>query len=43
VNNLGLSAGDEVDLQGNPLSANSINVLIPQLEARIVTVLYDAP
>lgn len=43
ANNAGLAEGDEVYLQGNPLSAESINTLIPQLEARGVEVLYDAP
>ncbi len=43
VDNVGLSGGDEVNLRGNPLNADSLNVLIPQLEARGVTVLYDAP
>jgi Leucine-rich repeat (LRR) protein len=43
VDNEGLSAGDQIELGGNPLSAESINTLIPQLEARGVTVLYDTP
>lgn len=30
--------GDAVDLRGNPLSSASINILIPQLEARGVDV-----
>lgn len=38
-----LSAGDHVDLSGNPLSANSINIYIPQLQARGVDVIYDIP
>ncbi|MFC1937825.1 leucine-rich repeat domain-containing protein, partial [Chloroflexota bacterium] len=41
VANSGLSSGDFVDLQGNPLSADSLNTYIPQLEARGVEVLYD--
>ncbi len=40
VENSGLSAGDFVDLSGNPLSTESVNVYIPQLEARGVTVEY---
>jgi Leucine-rich repeat (LRR) protein len=43
VENEGLSAGDTVDLRGNPLSSESLNTLIPQLEARGVIVNYDAP
>jgi internalin A len=42
VDNTGLAAGDEVDLRGNPLSAVSLTTYIPQLEARGVTVYYDA-
>ena len=38
VNNLGLSG--MVDLRYNPLSSDSINVYIPQLQARGVTVYY---
>ncbi|MDH4292118.1 MAG: leucine-rich repeat domain-containing protein [Dehalococcoidia bacterium] len=40
VDNEGLSEGDQVDLTLNPLSSDSINVYIPQLEARGVTVIY---
>ena len=40
VGNVGLGEGDEVDLQGNPLSTESVNTLIPQLEARGVTIDY---
>ena len=40
VDNEGLSEGDEVYLLDNPLSWDSINIYIPQLEARGVTVLY---
>jgi internalin A len=43
VNNPGLAQGDTVDLRYNPLSANSINVYIPQLQSRGVNVLYDVP
>jgi internalin A len=43
VDNSGLAAGDEVDLRNNPLSADSVNIYIPQLETRGVNVLYDAP
>ena len=42
VANAGLSAGDEINLQGNPLSADSLTVCLPQLQSRGVTVLYDA-
>jgi hypothetical protein len=40
VENSGLSAGDTVDLRDNPLSTTSIDVYIPQLEARGVAVEY---
>jgi hypothetical protein len=40
VDNEGLSGGDEVYLTGNPLSSDSINIYIPQLEARGVIVDY---
>jgi Leucine-rich repeat (LRR) protein len=40
VENSGLSLGDTVDLSNNPLSATSVNVYIPQLEARGVTVIH---
>ena len=40
VENSGLSAGDTVNLSNNPLSATSVNVYIPQLEERGVTVVY---
>jgi len=39
--NLGLSAGDGIDLRGNPLSAESLSTYLPQLEERRVNVLYD--
>lgn len=41
VGNTGLSAGDTIDLRGNPLSGDSLNTYIPQLQARGVTVYYD--
>ena len=41
VDNTGLSEGDEVILQYNPLSDTSINTYIPQLEARGVDVEYE--
>jgi Leucine-rich repeat (LRR) protein len=41
VDNEGLSEGDEVVLLGNPLNTESYDILIPQLEARGVTVYYD--
>ena len=40
TNNSGLSVGDFVDLRYNPLSTESINVYIPQLEARGVDITY---
>ena len=41
VQNGGLGEGDAVYLRGNPLSWNSINVYIPALRGRGVTVVYD--
>ncbi len=38
VNNLGLGAGDDVDLRNNPLNQDAVNVHIPALESRGVTV-----
>ena len=43
VNNPGLSSGDRVYIQDNPLSSTSIDTCIPQLQARGVTVHYNAP
>jgi hypothetical protein len=40
VDNPGLGEGDDVILVNNPLSEESINVYIPELEARGVTVEY---
>jgi hypothetical protein len=40
VQNVGLGTGDVVNLESNPLSSDSINIYIPQLEARGVTVYY---
>jgi len=40
VDNEELSGGDEVYLSGNPLSSDSVNIYIPELEARGVTVVY---
>jgi len=40
VDNLGLRDGDELWLFDNPLSEDSINIYIPELEARGVIVLY---
>jgi hypothetical protein len=40
VTNSGLSAGDIVNLSGNPLSTTSVDVYIPQLEARGVNIIY---
>jgi len=38
VDNSGLGARDSVNLQGNTLSAVSVDIYIPQLEARGVYV-----
>jgi len=40
VENAGMGGGDLVDLWNNPLSDDSINIYIPGLEARGVTVYY---
>lgn len=40
VDNEGISAGDELYLSGNPLSSDSVDIYIPQLQARGVTVSY---
>ena len=40
VDNVGFSNGDSVNLMHNPLSEESINIYIPQLEERGVTVIY---
>ncbi|MGB5925313.1 MAG: leucine-rich repeat domain-containing protein [Dehalococcoidia bacterium] len=40
VQNTGLGTGDHVWLDDNPLSSDSINIYIPELEARGVTVFY---
>jgi Leucine-rich repeat (LRR) protein len=40
VQNAGLGAGDEVWLEYNPLSSDSINTYIPELQARGVAVYY---
>jgi len=42
VQNEGLGERDGIDLRGNPLSADSLNIYIPQLQERGVVVLYDA-
>jgi Leucine-rich repeat (LRR) protein len=41
VQNEGLGPGDAVWLDGNPLSSDSINIYIPQLEARGMYVYYQ--
>jgi len=41
VQNEGFGEGDGIYLRGNPLSWNSINVYIPGLRGRGVTVVYD--
>ncbi len=43
VQNEGLGEGDGIDIRGNPLSEDSLNTYIPQLEERGVNVLYDIP
>jgi Leucine-rich repeat (LRR) protein len=40
VQNEGLGTGDQIYLGSNPLSSDSINIYIPQLKARGVTVDY---
>jgi len=40
VENEGLGEGDEVNLTDNPLSDDSINIYIPELQARGVAVNY---
>ena len=40
VANMGLSSGDEVDVTNNPLSATSINIHIPALRGRGVTMWF---
>lgn len=41
VQNEGLGEGDAIYLQGNPLSWESVNIYIPELSGRGVTVVYD--
>jgi internalin A len=41
VGNSGIGKQDQVDLRGNPLSEDSINKLIPELQKRGVEVLHD--
>jgi hypothetical protein len=41
VQNEGFGQGDAIYLRGNPLSWSSINVYIPELRGRGVTVVYD--
>ena len=41
VANTGLGGGDEVHVQGNPLSYQSIHIHIPALQSRRVTVEFD--
>jgi len=43
VTNLGLSAGDELDLGGNPLSEISVSTYLGQLQARGVVVVTSLP
>jgi hypothetical protein len=40
VDNPGLGEGDEVDLRNNPLGSDSINIYLPELQARGVTIDY---
>jgi hypothetical protein len=42
VANTGLAEGDWIDLGRNPLGLDSLNIYIPELQARGVTVFYDA-
>jgi len=41
VANVGIGGGDEIYLQGNPLSTDSLNIYIPELQARGVAVYYS--
>jgi Leucine-rich repeat (LRR) protein len=41
VSNTGLATGDNVDIRSNPLSPASVNVHVPALQARGVTILWD--
>jgi len=41
VQNEGLSEEDGIDLRGNPLSSDSLNIYIPELEGRGVNVVHD--
>jgi hypothetical protein len=41
VQNEGFGEGDAIYLQGNPLSWESVNIYIPELRGRGVTVVYD--
>jgi Leucine-rich repeat (LRR) protein len=43
VANVGFGSGDEVLLESNPLSDESCNVYIPELETRGVSVKHDCP
>ncbi|MEE8372449.1 MAG: leucine-rich repeat domain-containing protein [Dehalococcoidia bacterium] len=43
LENRGLAEDDYVQLQANPLSAQSLDVYIPQLKAKAVDVEWDAP
>jgi hypothetical protein len=42
LGNVGLSQGDGIDLRGNPLSSDSLNTYLPQLQGRGVNILHDA-
>ncbi len=41
VANIGLGSRDEIEVRGNPLNATSINLHVPALEARGVSVSFD--
>jgi len=41
LENEGFSEGDQIDLRGNPLTADSISIYIPELEARGVIVTWQ--
>jgi len=42
LDNLGLGEGDCIDLSFNPLSEQSVNEYIPELEARGAHVIYES-
>jgi hypothetical protein len=42
IDNPGLGQRDYIDLRFNPLSEQSVNEYIPELEARGASVIYDS-